>query len=158
MIVILLFIFMYFTQSDSISTTKGLIRDKLKNHCSRSLREQWIGRQSSPHTLHFSDPSREIDTADDIKDAQQYDFQIKKAKKKHIKEISRLCVETFVGDGDDWLHVNREKQRVARDLTARWGELLAAQLCLNLSYHITFWHLKFMNLHIQALRRPRFLL
>ena len=158
MIVTLLIIALHVTQLESISIAKGLIRDKLKNHCSRSFREQFIGRPSSPHTLHFSDPLREIDTLGDIKDTQQYDLQIKKAKKKHIKEISKLCVETFVGDGDDWLHVNREKQRVARDLTARWGKLLVPQLCFNLSPDITVWHLKFMNLHKQELRRPPFLL
>ena len=51
----------------------------------------------------------------------KYEYQIKKAKKKHIKDISKLCVETFLGDGDDWLHINREKQNVARDLTKRLG-------------------------------------
>lgn len=52
---------------------------------------------------------------------QKYDYQIKKAKKRHIKDISKLCVEAFLGDGDDWLHINREKQNVARDLTKRLG-------------------------------------
>ena len=158
MIVTLLIIAFYGTQSESVSIARGFIQDKLKNHCSRSLREQFIGRLSSPHTLHFSDPLRETDTLGDIKDTQQYYLQIKKAKKKHIKEISKLCVETFVGDGDDWLHVNREKQRVARDLTARWGKLLVPQFCINLSPDIAVCHLKFMNLHNQELRRPRFLL
>lgn len=53
----------------------------------------------------------------------KYEYQIKKARKKHIKDISKLCVETFLGDGDDWLHINREKQNVARDLTKRLGGL-----------------------------------
>lgn len=56
-----------------------------------------------------------------------YTYQIKKAKKKDIKEISSLCVDTFFdseGDLDDWLSISREKGRVARDLTNRWSMLL----------------------------------
>jgi transposase len=56
-----------------------------------------------------------------------YTYQIKKAKKKDIKEISSLCVDTFFdaeGDLDDWLSASREKGRVARDLTNRWSMLL----------------------------------
>lgn len=58
----------------------------------------------------------------------KYEYQIKKARKKHIKDISKLCVETFLGDGDDWLHINREKQNVARDLTKRLGGSLSSNL------------------------------
>jgi hypothetical protein len=52
---------------------------------------------------------------------EQYSYQIKKAKKKHVKEIAKLCVETFLGEGEDWLHINSEKKNVARDLTNRLG-------------------------------------
>ena len=52
---------------------------------------------------------------------EQYSYEIKKAKKKHVKEIANLCVETFLGEGEDWLHVNTEKKNVARDLSNRLG-------------------------------------
>ena len=63
--------------------------------------------------------------------AGKFDYQIKKAKKKHFKEISKLCVETFLGDGDDWLHINKEKQNVARDLTKRSGGLYISYFPIN---------------------------
>ena len=62
---------------------------------------------------------------------QKYDYRIKKAKKRHIKDISKLCVETFLGDGDDWLHINREKQNVARDLTKRLGGSHVSSLAIS---------------------------
>ena len=74
----------------------------------------------SPLTCTHSDDVNAITDSKNVA-AKKYDYQIKKAKKKHIKEISKLCVETFLGDGDDWLHINREKQNVARDLTKRLG-------------------------------------
>jgi hypothetical protein len=55
---------------------------------------------------------------------EQYSYQIKKAKKKHVKEIAKLCVETFLGEGEDWLHINSEKKNVARDLTNRLGRYI----------------------------------
>ena len=51
-----------------------------------------------------------------------YDYKLMKARKKDIKEISKLCVDTFLGEGDDWLHISREAQSVARDINNRWGE------------------------------------
>lgn len=50
-----------------------------------------------------------------------YEYKLMKARKKDIKEISRLCVDTFLGEGDDWLHISREAQSVARDISNRWG-------------------------------------
>jgi hypothetical protein len=76
---------------------------------------------SSLQCTHSDDVVAMNDSNDGV--TQKYEYQIKKAKKKHIKDISKLCVETFLGDGDDWLHINREKQNVARDLTKRLGGL-----------------------------------
>ena len=83
----------------------------------------------SQSVLLSTDLSQESDaggSGGDLKTVQEYSYQIKKAKKKDIKEISRLCVEMFLGDGDDWLHLNREKQRVARDLGSRWSKCLSS--------------------------------
>lgn len=124
MISILLLISVFCFRSASASTAKGFIGDRFSSLCPKSLKRRSSARISRTHALHSSDPLRATDDLEGIKDTQLYDFQIKKAKKKHIKEISRLCVETFIGDGDDWLHANREKQRVARDLTSRWSKLL----------------------------------
>jgi hypothetical protein len=72
------------------------------------------------HMVLLSDSSSENLIQGDI-ESKTYDYLIKKAKRKHIKEISRLCVDTFLGDGDDWLHISQEKQRLARDLGDRLG-------------------------------------
>lgn len=53
--------------------------------------------------------------------AVSYEYKLMKARKKDIKEISKLCVDTFLGEGDDWLHISREAQSVARDINNRWG-------------------------------------
>lgn len=63
---------------------------------------------------------------------EEYSYQIKKAKKKHIKEIAKLCVETFLGEGEDWLHINSEKKNVARDLTNRLGPYMTSTIKLSL--------------------------
>lgn len=74
---------------------------------------------SSLQCIHSDDVEAINDSKNGV--TRKYEYQIMKAKKKHIKDISKLCVETFLGDGDDWLHINREKQNVARDLTKRLG-------------------------------------
>jgi hypothetical protein len=87
--------------------------------------------EKSGARLHFQKVSRtenlfSINSVDPLgvqldESNEQYSYQIKKAKKKHIKEIAKLCVETFLGEGEDWLHINSEKKNVARDLTNRLG-------------------------------------
>jgi GNAT superfamily N-acetyltransferase len=77
------------------------------------------------HKSHHTASKRGLMNVDQ-NDAEEpkYSYQIKKAKKKDIKEISSLCVDTFFEgkeDLDDWFQLSREKMRVARDLTNRWS-------------------------------------
>ena len=80
------------------------------------------GRIAQTYSAHSADSVDAASVKNDVTNTQLYDYQIKKAKKIHVKDISRLCVDTFLGEGDDWLHINREKQRVARDITNRWSK------------------------------------
>ena len=99
----------------SAFTTKGL--DVIRGHHRPS--GGWI---AGTYSAHSADSVDAASVKNDVTNTQLYDYQIKKAKKIHVKDISRLCVDTFLGEGDDWLHINREKQRVARDITNRWSK------------------------------------
>jgi hypothetical protein len=78
------------------------------------------------HKSHLTVSKRDLmkEGQNDVEEP-KYSYQIKKAKKKDIKEISSLCVDTFFEgkeDLDDWFQLSREKVKVARDLNNRWSE------------------------------------
>lgn len=84
--------------------------------------------------------------------AEQYSYQIRKAKKKHLKEIAKLCVETFLGEGEDWLHINSEKKNVARDLSNRLGTYMTSTIMSQHKQHF-FRPLIALMVHKTQMRR-----
>lgn len=116
-------------QLSSFISRGNILQEHLRNiHVNRpsSLSRLITGHRR----LHMSSKSESTNYGQNyIEDTSpKFTYQIKKAKKKDIKDISNLCVDTFFAgkdDVDDWFQVSREKVRVSRDLNNRWSMSLS---------------------------------